>query len=176
MTLAALAVSHLAWVLPATSPSPRAAAPRMQLREFGDNFYLGHTYETTASGQNNGPLEAGALPENVYEVALQMPLGINFEDNGYPKGGVKVIGLVEDSNAFKSGKIQVDDDLVGVTAIIVRGSKYERRLLPCSGNEWDFERVVDAIKSNTRDFQCEDVIMQFRRESGCLKALMDQEV
>ena len=63
----------------------------------------------------------------MYEVALQMPLGINFEDNGYPKGGVKVIGLVEDSNAFKSGKIQVDDDLVGVTAIIVRGSKYERR-------------------------------------------------
>ena len=53
MTLAALAVSHLAWALPA---SPRAAAPRMQLREFGDNFYLGHNYETTASGQNNGPL------------------------------------------------------------------------------------------------------------------------
>ena len=148
----------------------------MQLREFGDNFYLGHTYETTASGQNNGPLEAGALPENVYEVALPMPLGINFEDNGYPKGGVKVIGLVEDGNAFKSGKIQVDDDLVGVTAIIVRGSKYERRMLPCSGNEWDFERVVDAIKSNTRDFQCEDCIMQFRRDSGRLKALMDQEV
>jgi hypothetical protein len=173
MALAALAVSHLAWVLPARS---RAAAPRMQLREFGDNFYLGHTYETTASGQNNGPLEAGALPENVYEVALQMPLGINFEDNGYPKGGVKVIGLVEDGNAFKSGKIQVDDDLVGVTAIIVRGSKYERRMLPCLSNEWDFERVVDAIKSNTRDFQCEDCIMQFRRDSGRLKALMDQEV
>ena len=148
----------------------------MQLREFGDNFYLGHNYETTASGQNNGPLEAGALPENVYEVALQMPLGINFEDNGYPKGGVKVIGLVEDSNAFKSGKIQVDDDLVGVTAIIVRGSKYERRMLPCLSNEWDFERVVDAIKSNTRDFGCDDCILQFRRESGRLKALMDQEV
>jgi hypothetical protein len=50
------------------------------------------------------------------------------------------------------------------------------RMLPCLSNEWDFERVVDAIKSNTRDFQCEDVIMQFRRESGRLKALMDQEV
>ena len=49
-------------------------------------------------------------------------------------------------------------------------------MLPCLSNEWDFKRVVDAIKSNTRDFGCEDCILQFRRDSGRLKALMDQEV
>ena len=75
MTLAALAVSHLAW----SRPSPRAAAT-LQPREFGDTSRP-HLRDD-GERPNNGLPEAGALPENVYDVALPMPLGINFEDNG----------------------------------------------------------------------------------------------
>ncbi|KOO35146.1 fatty acid-binding adipocyte [Chrysochromulina tobinii] len=121
-----------------TSCEPRA--------EYGDKYYSGAT---------------GPLPENVFEVVLPTPLGIQFEENDYPKKGVSVVGLVPDSNAAKSGLIAVGDYLVGVTAIQFQGAKWERRMLDC--RKWDFDTVVDAIQSNKPQFSCDDVILQFYR-------------
>ena len=123
----------------------RCSEPRA---EYGDKYYSGAT---------------GPLPENVFEVVLPTPLGIQFEENDYPKKGVSVVGLVPDSNAAKSGLIAVGDYLVGVTAIQFQGAKWERRMLDC--RKWDFDTVVDAIKSNKPQFSCDDVILQFYRTS-----------
>ena len=41
------------------------------------------------------------------------------------------------------------------------GGKYER--LMCDTTKWDFDTVVDAIGSNTPKFNCEDVILRFKR-------------
>ena len=121
----------------------RCSEPRA---EYGDKYYSGST---------------GPLPENVFEVVLPTPLGIQFEENDYPKKGVSVVGLVPDSNAAKSGLIAVGDYLVGVTAIQFQGAKWERRMLDC--RKWDFDTVVDAIQSNKPQFSCDDVILQFYR-------------
>jgi len=124
--------------------------------EFGDGFYVSHT-----SPPPYGPTSGdGTLPEGVYELSLQKPLGINFEENGYPKRGVTVIGLVSGGNAERSGKISVGDDLVGVTAVRIKGAKYERQMFDCS--KWTFDTVVDAIQSNDEKFQCADVVLQFK--------------
>jgi hypothetical protein len=116
--------------------------------EFGDSFYSG---------------AEAPLPDGTYEVALKKPLGINFEENAYPKLGVTVIGLVPDGNAERSGTIAVGDYLVGVTAIKFNGAKWERQMFNCK--KWDFDTVVDAIMSNEEKFYCEDVILQFERTS-----------
>ena len=110
--------------------------------EYGDSFYAGHTEP---------------LPDGVFEVALQRPLGIQFEENDYPKKGVNVVGLVKDGNAEKSGVIRAGDYLVGVSAVQFRGAKWERQMFDCK--KWDFDTVVDAIGSNTEQFSCDDVIM-----------------
>ena len=104
----------------------RCSEPRA---EYGDKYYSGAT---------------GPLPENVFEVVLPTPLGIQFEENDYPKKGVSVVGLVPDSNAAKSGLIAVGDYLVGVTAIQFQGAKWERRMLDC--RKWDFDTA--SMRSN----------------------------
>ena len=91
-----------------------AAAPRVRstYMEYGDNFYVGATEP---------------LPDNVYEVAIERPLGIQFEEDGPNPGknGVSVMDVVDGSNAAKTGKVQIGDKLVGVTAVQFVGAKYD---------------------------------------------------
>jgi C-terminal processing protease CtpA/Prc len=116
--------------------------------EFGDKFYTGATEP---------------LPDGVFEVAIERPLGIQFEEVGpvIGKSGVSVIAVVDDSNAAKQGDVQVGDKLVGVTAIQFVGAKWERKMFSCA--KWGFDTVVDAIGSNEPKFECSDVILQFER-------------
>ena len=115
-----------------------------------------------------------AMPEGWVEVALRSPLGIVFEENEQKIGpaGVKVIDLVQDGNAAKSGKIQQGDQLVGVTGIRIMGGKYERLMCDCT--KWDFDTVVDAIGSNTPKFNCEDTILRFMRPAGSEKPAREE--
>mmetsp|Transcript_13858 Transcript_13858/g.35921 ORF Transcript_13858/g.35921 Transcript_13858/m.35921 type:complete len:186 (+) Transcript_13858:57-614(+) len=122
--------------------------------DFGDSFYVSH--------DSLPPYGLGEdLPDGVYEISLQRPLGIGFEENDYPRRGVKVISLVSGSNAEKCGRISVGDQLVGVTGIRLVGAKFERQLFDCT--KWDFDTVVDAIGSNEERFGCKDVVLQFQR-------------
>lgn len=138
----------------------RSAILRM---EFGDNCY-------------EGALEP--LPENVFEVSIQRPLGIGFEEDGpiVGKSGVSVNAVVDGSNAAKGtsvlkamdgrnqaapGKVEIGDKLIGVSAIRYVGSKWERELFNC--RKWDFDRVVEAIGSNDPKFISDYVILQFER-------------
>lgn len=109
--------------------------------------------------------EMFALPEGVYEVALERPLGIAFEEveQGGRKG-VVVTELVEGGNAEKQGSIAPDDVLIATTAVKVIGAKWERRLIPA--RELDFDTIMGAIGSNEARWQCPDVIMQFARPSA----------
>ena len=135
--------------------APLASAPRRRCvqhsirAEFGDNFYLG---------------AEGPLPENVFEVAVKKPLGIQFEEKGpiVGKSGLVVIGLVDGGNAALSNQIREGDALVGVTAVQFSGAKWERKMFDCT--KWGFDTVVDAIGSNEEKFECYDVILQFSRE------------
>ena len=79
------------------------------------------------------------LPKGVYEVKLNGPLGIVFEEIDFGKG-LFVKDLVEGGNAAKQGTIELDDVLIGLTAVKVVGAKFERRLLPTF--LFDFETMV----------------------------------
>lgn len=129
--------------------------------EFGDSFYVSHD-SPEPYGPKGGP---APLPEGVYEISLQKPLGIGFEENDFPQRGVKVNMLVGGGNAEKSRAVQVGDQLVGVTGVRLVGAKHERQMFDCS--KWDFDTVVDAIGSNEDRFGCADVVLQFQRgEAG----------
>lgn len=139
----------------------RAPPPRA---EFGDNFYMGYNYAAQYGPQRvlDGCSGLNELPETWYELALERPLGIRFEENGGGgRRGVTVIGLVDGSNAAKSGAVSVGDKLVGVTAIKVVGALYERTMF--DARKWDYDTVVDAVGSNEAKFKCEDVLLQFDR-------------
>lgn len=131
--------------------------------EYGDNCY-------------EGSLEL--LPDNVYEVLIQRPLGIAFEEDGpnFGKNGVSVEYVVEGSNAAKGtqvmqavggnnkavdGKVQAGDKLIGVTAIKFIGAKWERCMFDCT--KWSFDTIVDAIGSNEDKFVSDFVILQLKR-------------
>ena len=102
------------------------------------------------------------FPDGVYEVELQKPLGIIFEEIELGKG-LYVQDLVEGGNADVQGIIKKDDVLVGITATKVVGAKYERRLIPCRG--FSFDTMVGAVESNQPRFGCETVILAFERPS-----------
>ena len=61
------------------------------------------------------------LPKDCYEVILEKPLGIAFEEN--TDGGVVVDYLVEGSNAEKCGSIKAGDVLLATTAAMSIGPK-----------------------------------------------------
>ena len=102
------------------------------------------------------------LPDGVYEVALQRPLGIAFEEvaGGLPQG-VCVTECVEGGNAAKSGKIQPGDVLIAVTAVKVFQARWERKLIPCTTLE--FDTIMGAIGSNQPQWGAKDVVLQFMR-------------
>lgn len=101
------------------------------------------------------------MPPGVYEVGLQKPLGIVFEEMESGKG-VYVLDLVEGGNAERMGDcIQKGDVLVGITAVKIVGAKWERRLIPA--RNFDFDTMVGAIGSNDPKWGCNDVICMFER-------------
>ena len=122
---------------------------------FGQVFYMGYEYAP--------PNGLGAkLPDGVYEVALQKPCGIVFEelDPNFARG-VKVLELVEGGNAAASGAVQAEDLLVGVSAVRFVGAKFERNMYDAT--KMDFDTVVDAIGSNEEKWNCNEVFLQFKR-------------
>jgi PDZ domain len=104
--------------------------------------------------------EVFAYPPGVYEVKLNKPLGIVFEEIEQ-RSGVYVKSLVDGGNAAKNGIIQSGDVLIGITAVKVVGAKYERRLIPA--RKFDFDTMVGAISSNDARYGCDDVILAFER-------------
>jgi hypothetical protein len=114
--------------------------------------------------------ETFQLPTGVYEVSLKKPLGIVFEefDN---KPGVFVKELVESGNAKKSGMVQTNDVLIGITAVKVVGAKYERRLIPA--RKFDFDTMVGAIGSNEERFSCTDVVLMLERPNEVDSMIVD---
>jgi hypothetical protein len=81
------------------------------------------------------------LPKGVYEVKLNAPLGIVFEEIDFGKG-LYVQDLVQGGNAAIEGSVKPDDILIGLTAVKVVGAKYERRLLPTF--LFDFETMASC--------------------------------
>ena len=167
MLLVASLLAPLSWHTGAPASVPLVRPARAVVRmEYGDNIY-------------EGALEP--LPEKVYEVLLQRPLGIGFAEDGpnYGKNGVSVEQVVPGSNAAKGaqimmavggankavdGKVEVGDKLIGVTAIKFIGAKWERCLFEC--RKWSYDTVVEAIGSNTEKFVSDYVILQFERPSA----------
>lgn len=111
------------------------------------------------------------FPAGVYEVELEKPLGVVFEEIDMGKG-LYVQDLVEGGNAERQGIIQQDDVLVGITATKVVGAKYERRLIPA--RKFDFDTMVGAVESNAPRFGCESVILAFERPSEADPAKTDE--
>lgn len=110
-------------------------------------------------------------PKGVYEVKLNKPLGIVFEEKESGTG-VFVQDLVDSGNAARSGQVAPGDVLVGITAVKVVGAKYERRLIPA--RKFDFDTMVGAIASNDARFSCEDVILAFERPGEADSAAVDK--
>jgi len=105
------------------------------------------------------------LPANCYEICLEKPLGIAFEETG--NGGVVVDYLVEGGNADQSGVIQPGDVLLATTACMGRDGKFERKLIPSRYES--FDTIMGAIGSNVAKFNKQrknDVILQFARPSA----------
>jgi len=105
------------------------------------------------------------LPDECYEVVLDKPLGIAFEENdGGGRNGVVVDYLVEGGNAEASGAIKPGDILLATTACVGRDGTFERRLIP---SRWlDFDTIMAAIGTNEAKFskdRSNDVILQFMR-------------
>ena len=104
--------------------------------------------------------EMFCLPDDVYEVSLERPLGIAFEEV-LPGQSVCVDYLVEGGNAEKSGVIKPGDILIAVTAIKVFGARWERKLVPAKFME--FDQIMGAIGSNEPRWGAKNVILQFER-------------
>ena len=110
------------------------------------------------------------FPSGVYEVELQKPLGIIFEEIELGRC-LRVQDLVDGGNAAAQGVVEKDDVLVGITATKVVGAKYERRLIPCRG--FSFDTMIGAIESNQPRFGCDTVILVFERPSQASQAQTD---
>ena len=138
--------------------APRAAAVRM---DFGDSFYAGFDAWAAEYPQEDRDAypELFKLPKDCYEVILEKPLGIAFEEN--EDGGVVVDYLVEGSNAEKDGTIKPGDVLLATTAAMSIGPKFERKLIP--SRYLDFDTIMGATGSNAPKFhkkRLNDVILQ----------------
>lgn len=103
------------------------------------------------------------LPDQCYEVSLEKPLGIAFEEVEIGRG-VKVDYLVDGGNAQAQGVIQPDDVLFAVTAVKVFGARWERKLVPAL--DLDFDQVIGAIGSNEPRYGARDVILMFHRPTA----------
>jgi len=113
-----------------------------------------------------------ALPKGVFEVTINKPLGIAFEEVVADRpNGVLVDYLVEGSNAEGTGAIKPGDVLVAVTAAKEFGPRWERKLLPCIDMEFDI--IMSAIGSNCPRYHPKkknDVVCMFMRPSDADEA------
>lgn len=75
------------------------------------------------------------LPKDCYEVKLDKPLGIAFEEGS--DGGVVVQYLVEGGNAEQSGVISAGDALLATTACMGRDGTFERKVIPSRFLDFD---------------------------------------
>jgi PDZ domain len=115
--------------------------------------------------------EIFTYPKGVYEVRLEKPLGIVFEEIDLGRG-LYVQDLVEGGSAAQDGQVRIGDVLVGITAVKVVGAKYERRLIPA--RKFDFDTMVGAVSSNDARYQCNDVILALERPSEADPQVTDQ--
>lgn len=111
------------------------------------------------------------LPKGVYEVRLNKPLGIVFEEIETGRG-LYVQDLVEGGNAEVEGTIQPGDVLVGLSAVKIVGAKYERRMIPA--RNFDFDTMVGAVTSNDPKWSCDDVIVMVERPGEADSAKVDE--
>lgn len=100
------------------------------------------------------------VPKGVYEIRLDKPLGIVFEEIEIGKG-VYVQDIIPGGNAAIEGTAKPGDILVGITAVKVVGAKFERRMIPA--RKFDFDTMVGAVSSNEPRYGCEDVILMLER-------------
>ena len=115
--------------------------------------------------------EIFTLPKGCYEVDLEKPLGIIFEEIDVGKG-LFVQDLVAGGNAERSGMVKVGDNLVAITAVKIVGAKFERRLIPCRG--FDFDTMVGAIESNNPKWGCDSVVLMLERPDEADSAKVDE--
>lgn len=104
--------------------------------------------------------EVFSLPKGLYEVELGKPMGIVFEEIDIGRG-LYVKELAEGGKAAAEGTVKVGDVLVGITAVKVVGAKYERRMIPCRG--FDFDTMVGAVQSNDTRYGCNSVLLMLQR-------------
>ena len=107
---------------------------QLNMVDFGKTNYKG--FEDWCSGYAEDQKEKWptyfVLPEGVYEVQLQKPLGIVFEEvEADGRKGCFVSELVPDGNAEKAG-VGVGDLLLATTGVKVRGAKFDRPLIQVS--------------------------------------------
>ena len=153
-----------------TSPSHTARLGRTPSRalelnmvEFGKTFYKG--FEDWCGGfaadQKDKFPAYFTLPEGVYEVELQKPLGIVFEEvEAGGSKGVFVSEVVPEGNAARSSiGIGVGDLLLACTGVKVRGAKFDRPLI--QADRLDYDTVIMAIQSNEAKRGMDGPIMQF---------------
>jgi len=114
--------------------------------------------------------EMFAFPLGVYEVCLQRPLGIQFEEQD--GGGVAVTELVDDGNAAIDGVVKPGDVLIAVTAVKVFGARFERKIVPAG--DFDFDTVVSAISSNEPRYGARDVVLWVQRPGEADQAQVDR--
>jgi len=115
--------------------------------------------------------EVFTLPKGCYEVSLEKPLGIIFEEIEAGQG-LYVQDLVEGGNAERSGQVNIGDNLVAMTAVKVVGAKYERRLIP--SRRFDFDTMVGAMGSNDEKWGCNDVVILLERPEEADRAEVDK--
>ena len=106
-------------------------------------------------------LQIRAIAGQQVRVRLRRPLGIVFEEVVPGEAqGVVVADLVENSNAWKDGRVCVGDKLLKCSAVIFGGqsslvtvgtgsqfTNWERELVPCT--KMDFDTIMSAIESNS---------------------------
>ena len=74
--------------------------------------------------------------------------------------GVKVLELVEGGNAQKSGAVQAEDLLVGVSAVRFVGAKFERNV---RRDEDGLRHGGRRHRENEEKWNCNEVFLQFKR-------------
>ena len=131
--------------------SPLRSSSSLSMANFGDDEYKYKGFKawaaTYADTERDKFPEYFKLPDGVYELEMEKPLGIVFEETEADANkGVFVSELVEGGNAEREGKIQVGDILIACTGVEIRGAKFNRPLI--SAHNLDYDTIIGAISSN----------------------------
>eukprot|EP00908_Phaeocystis_cordata_P023893 Transcript_6347.p2 GENE.Transcript_6347~~Transcript_6347.p2 ORF type:complete len:194 (-),score=46.52 Transcript_6347:95-676(-) len=129
-------------------------------------------------------LQIRAIAGQQVRVRLRRPLGIVFEEVVPGEAqGVVVADLVENSNAWKDGRVFVGDKLLKCSAVIFGGqsslvtvgtgsqfTNWERELVPCT--KMDFDTIMSAIESNSGRLGYTDVVLVLERTDSSVERAM----